>query len=585
MIQEPLSKIELTYLPEFDHNFFEKDVDFSSIGRGALGGKAAGLAYIKKIIIDKISTADFPDIDIHIPRLAVIRTEVFDSFMERNNLWEIAMSDEPDDRIAHAFIKADLPAEILGSLRFLIKGVTQPLAVRSSSLLEDAKYEPFAGIYGTKMISNNEAEVGDRFAKLVEAIKFIYASTFFAVAKEYFAATGNSIKDEKMAVIIQEVVGRKRYERFYPQLSGVARSYNYYPSGRNKPEQGVINLALGLGKTIVDGGICWSYSPAFPKSPPPFGDITDLMKNSQTEFWAVNMGHMHNYDPVNETEYMSKFTLNDADYDSSLDHIASTYSAGSNKVTMGIGNEGPRILNFAPLLSLNQFRFNDFIKILLKICEEAYKCPVEIEFAASFLKEGELEKLKFGFLQVRPMVVSTESVSITEEEMEGENIIAASSKALGNGIDNLIDVVFVKPELFDKKNTVKIAEELKEMNALFRNSKTRYLLIGFGRWGSSDPWLGIPVEWGQISHARVIVESTLPEINVDLSQGSHFFHNITSFGVKYLSLNYDGKYRIDWELLNSQDTILEKQFIKHIRFKAPLNIKIDGRTGKGIISL
>jgi len=585
MIQEPLSKIELTYLPEFDRNFFEKDADFTSIGKGALGGKAAGLAFIKKILLEKIPSADFPEIEVNIPRLTILRTEVFDAFMERNGLWDIALSDESDTLIAHAFQKAELPAEIVGQLRFLIKGVTQPLAVRSSSLLEDAKYEPFAGIYGTKMISNNDAEIGERFAKLIEAIKFIYASTFFRVAKEYSAATSNSIKNEKMAVIIQEVVGRRRYDRFYPQLSGVARSYNYYPSGRNKPEQGVINLALGLGKTIVDGEVCWSYSPAYPKSPPPYGDLTDLMKNSQTGFWAVNMGHITNYDPVNETEYMGKYSLEDADYDSSLDHIASTYMAASNKFNIGVGNDGPRILNFAPLLSLNQFKFNDFIKVMLKTCEEAYKCPVEIEFAATFHKDGELEKMKFGFLQVRPMVVSMESVTILPEEMEGENIIAASCRALGNGMDEIANVVLVKPEFFNKKNTVKIAEELKEMNSVFREGKTRYVLIGFGRWGSSDPWLGIPVEWAQISNARVIVESTIPEMNVDLSQGSHFFHNITSFGVKYLSLNYDGDYKINWDLLNSQDTIIDKQFIRHVRFKAPLKIKIDGRTGKGIISL
>ncbi len=583
-MDEKLSKIELTYLPDFDRNFFEKDKDFTCIGKGALGGKAAGLAFIKKTIKEKINPADFPLIEIGIPNMTVIRSEVFDSFMERNHLYDIALSDETDDRIAHAFINADLPAEILGDLRYLIKNVNQPLAIRSSSLLEDAKFEPFAGIYATKMISNHEPEINDRFNKLIEAIKFVYASTFFTVSKNYSIATSNSIKNEKMAVIIQEVVGWKKYERFYPQVSGVARSFNYYPSGRNKPEQGVVNLALGLGKTIVDGGISWSYSPEYPKNSPPFGDPGNLLKNTQLNFWAINLSHNIKYDPVKETEYMVQCSLSDADYDNSLEHIASTYLAASNKITMGVGNDGPRVINFAPLLTMNEYKFNDFIKYLLKVCQEAYKSPIEIEFAMTLRKET--NSLRFGFLQVRPMVVSYEKIEISEEELSGENVIAASNKAMGNGIENNIyDVVFVKPETFDKKNTIKIAEELKELNRTFFNNGTGYVLIGFGRWGSSDPWLGIPVEWSEISCAKVIVESTLPEMNVELSQGSHFFHNITSFGVKYISLNYDGKFEINWDLINSQEIINNKQFVKHVRFKTPLNVKIDGRIGKGIITI
>lgn len=581
---DKLSKIELTYLPDFDRNIFENDKDFTCIGKGALGGKAAGLAFIKKHILEKINSSDFPSIEIGIPPLHVIRTEVFDAFMERNSLYDIALSDESDELIAHAFLNADLPAEILGDLRALISKSNQPLAVRSSSLLEDAKFEPFAGIYSTKMISNNEPETNTRFNKLIEAVKFVYTSTFFSISKKYCAATSNSIKDEKMAVIIQEVVGRKRYERFYPQVSGVARSFNYYPSGRNKPEQGIINLALGLGKTIVDGGISWSYSPQYPKNSPPFGDLSEMLKKTQLDFWAVNMSHNIKYDPVKETEFMIKCQLSDADYDNSLEHIASTYMVASNKVTIGVGNDGPRVINFAPLLTFNEYKFNDFIKILLKVCEEAFKNPVEIEFAMTFSKET--DKLKFGFLQVRPMVISTDKIEINDGEMTGGKVIAASNKAMGNGAENCIrDVVFVKPELFNKKETRKIAEELKELNKTFFSDKTSYILIGFGRWGSSDPWLGIPVEWSEISYAKVIVEATLPEMNVELSQGSHFFHNITSFGVKYLSLNYDGKFEINWDLLNAQDVIAEKQFVKHVRFNSPLNVKIDGRIGKGVICL
>ncbi|MFC2134807.1 PEP/pyruvate-binding domain-containing protein [Bacteroidota bacterium] len=568
--------------PQFDRKFFESTEDFTSIGKGSLGGKASGLAFIKKIIKEQIDSEKYPSIDINIPRMMVIRTDYFDKFMKRNNLYEIAYSDASDTRIVNAFLKADLPTEIVGDLRALIEKVNTPIAVRSSSLLEDAKFEPFAGIYETKMIPNNQASPDTRQHKLFEAIKYVYASTFFKAAKDYMKATNNSIQDEKMSVIIQEVVGHKYGERYYPNFSGVARSFNYYPTGKGKPEDGVIDLALGLGKTIVEGGVSWTYCPKYPKSVPPFADPEDMLKNTQTKFWTINMGPIKNYDPTKETEYLIQPALQDAEEDKSLKYIASTYDTESERIIMGIGKKGTRVLNFSQLLILNEFKFNDLIKHLLKVCEESLNNPVEIEFAATF--DYIKSRMRFGFLQVRPMVVSSEIVEISDEEMEAVDVLISSNKVLGNGnIDNLIDVVYVKPEIFDKKNTEKIAEEVEEINNKLQDEKTKYVLIGFGRWGSSDPWLGIPVGWGQISNAKVIVESTLPEINVELSQGSHFFHNLTSFQVSYISVRYDDNNKIDWDWLNKQKVINDMKFVKHIKLKSPLRIKIDGRTGRGVI--
>ncbi|MCX6173893.1 MAG: hypothetical protein NTZ27_03965 [Ignavibacteriales bacterium] len=571
-----------TFLPRFDRNFFESSEYFSWIGEGSFGGKASGLALANKIIKEKIDLSVFPEVELNIPRMIVLRTEVFDLFMERNNLFEIAYSDQSDDDITLEFLQSDLPTEILGDLRSLIESVNIPLAVRSSSMLEDAKFEPFAGIFATKMIPNNQPSTDTRFLKLTEAIKFVFASTFLKASKDYFKVSSHKLQDEKMAVIIQEVVGNKYDVRFYPNFSGVARSYNFYPTGRAKPKNGVVNLALGLGKTIVDGGIVWSYSPAFPKAVTPFADPTDILKNTQNNFWAVNMNPVIEYDPTKETEYLIQPDLGEADYDDTLKYIASTYDASSQRIVMGTGNSGPRVINFLQLLSMNEFKFNDLIKKLLEVYEQALQSPVEIEFAVTISNEP--KKLRLGFLQVRPMVVSDETIDLDKSEMYGDDVLIASDRVMGNGlVDNIFNIVFVKPETFDKKDTVKIAAEIDSINKDLVNGNTKYLLIGFGRWGSCDPWLGIPIDWGQIAGVKAIVESTLFGINVELSQGSHFFHNLTSFNVSYFSITFDGDFKIDWDWLNKQTVITEKNFVKHVKLSKSLKIKVDGRKSRGVI--
>ncbi len=516
--------------------------------------------------------------------MTVLTTAVFDSFMRRNNLYEAISEDLSDEQIARCFLQADFPAEYTGDLMALITTVKTPLAIRSSSLLEDAMFRPFAGVYGTKMIPNNESESRIRFRKLVEAVKFVYASTFFAEARSYIERAGQTIDNEKMAVIIQEVLGRRHFDRFYPNLSAVARSYNYYPTGRSKPADGVVDLALGLGKTIVDGGIVWTYSPAWPKISPPFGSTAALLKGTQTMYWAVDMGKLTGFDPIRESEYLIHLSLEDAETDGSFRYIASTYDLASDRVNPGIGMPGPRIINFAPLLVLKEIPFNDIICELLRAFDEELGTAVEIELAMTF-DSREPTPARLGFLQVRPMVVSEEKIDVTNDLWGSADLLAKSERVLGNGRQTEVhDVVFVKPERFEARFTPKIAAELDEINRRLLKEGRRCLFIGFGRWGSSDPWLGIPVNWSQISTARAIVEAMLPDMDVELSQGSHFFHNISSFQVSYFSVSHTGRGGvINWDWLNTQPVIVEAEHVKHVRLVSPLTILVDGRIGKGVI--
>jgi hypothetical protein len=569
-------------LTQFDRRFFTSKEKFTVIGHGSIGGKAHGLAVIKDVLTD-LNIQHESAIMVTIPTLTVIATDFFDFFMKYNNLYEIASSDKRNDQIAHTFLRSELPPQLVGDLRALISQVHSPLAVRSSSMLEDATFEPFASVYTTKMIPNNQFDPDVRFRKLIEAIKYVYASTFFKGAKDYISATKHSIADEKMAVIIQEVVGRRIKNRFYPQISGVARSYNFYPVGNAKPEDGVVDLALGLGKTIVDEGIGWTFSPSYPQVNPPYNSIRDLLKQSQTEFWAINMSEPSFYDPIRETEYMLKYSIADAEKDGNLKYLASTYIPEDDRIKIGIGGRGPRLLDFAPILKLKELPLVDLLKKLLDVSEQRLKSMVEIEFAVT-LHPDHGTPARFGFLQVRPMVVSQEKIEVTHEELSGENVIVASETVLGNGeFHALQDIVYIKPENFELNKTTIIAKELERFNHQLVKEKCPYILIGFGRWGSSDPSGGIPLKFGQISGAKVIVESTLPNMNFMLSQGSHFFHNITSFKVFYFSVPHWGKHSISWDWLNHQTAINEMEFIRHVRSSAPLIVKVDGRKGLGVI--
>lgn len=567
----------------FDRRFFTGAEKFTAIGRGSLGGKAHGLAVMKDILEERLALSSRPGIEVAVPTLTVITTEFFDQFMRQNDLQEIVSSSARDDQIALAFQRASLPPLLVGDLRALAEQVRSPLAVRSSSMLEDAMFEPFASVYATKMIPNNQLDPDLRFRKIVEAVKFIYASTFFRDARNYLQATCHTMNDEKMAVIVQEVVGVRRGQRFYPDVSGVARSYNFYPLGLAKPAEGVVDLALGLGKTIVDDGVAWSYSPAYPQANPPYNTLDDLLTQAQREFWAVNMGPPPEYNPIKENEHIAKFPLRDAESDGTLRFVASTYRAQDDKIVYGISEDGPRLVDFAPILKFELIPLNRMLKELLKLCEETLQKMVEVEFAMT-LDESRGSPARFGFLQVRPMVVSEAMVDLPLAELSGEHVLAASESALGNGVlTSIRDVVFVKPEKFNIHHSEAVASEIERLNSPLAGAGTPYLLIGFGRWGTSDPQAGIPVNFGQIGGTRVIIESALPETSTILSQGSHFFHNLTSFKIFYFSINPSDKYKIDWEWLDRQATVRETEFVRHVRLRAPLIVKVDGRTSRGVI--
>ena len=573
--------LEADDVPRFDRKLFDPARRISRIGTGSLGGKARGLVAAARILNARRADLDLAGLTLDVPALCVLATSVFDAFLDRNGLREVLAEEPSDQAVALAFQRATLPAEWLGDLRSVADDARVPLACRSSSALEDALGRPFAGVYGTKMIPGNQPDVASRFKSLVDAVKFVFASTFFHEARAYRRAAGELREPEKMAVVVQEVVGCRHGERFYPDISGVARSWNFYPVGPAEPREGVVDLALGLGKTIVDGGVCWSFSPAHPKLPPPVGSVRDLLDATQSRFWAVNVGPPPPYDPMAETEFLVESGLAEAEVDGTLRHAASTYDADSDRLVPGTGRPGPRVLDFAPTLVWNELPLVAALRRLLAVCEEELRAQVEIEFALS-LPPG--QPARFGFLQVRPLLVSGDAVTVAEDELRAPTTVVASTAALGNGRHEVRDVVYVEPGTFEARLTPGIATEIEALNRTLVEAGRPYLLIGFGRWGSTDPWLGIPVRWDQISGARGIVEATLPQMNPEPSQGSHFFHNLQSFSVLYFTVPLDSTRAVDWTWLASQETVTRTEHVRHVRTETPLVLRVDGRSRRGVVT-
>ncbi len=577
-----MTSTEEAALPRFDRRLFDGTEPATRMGDGPVGGKAAGLIRIRDTLASAFPGAS-PDLEVSIPTMSVVTAERFDRFIEENRLEEVALSGESDEAIARAFQKGGLPADLVGDLRALSNGIHAPLAVRSSSLLEDALERPFAGVYATKMIPNNQPEPDARFRKLAEAVKLVFASTFFRGARAYRATVEAGPGEEKMAVLLQEVVGRRHGDRYYPDISGVARSYGFYRFGSARPEDGVVLLALGLGKTIVDGGVSWIYSPAHPRASAPFTSTADLLKSTQTEFWAVNMGKPPAYDPVRETEYLVKSSLVEADEDGTLLFSASTWNTASDRLVAGTDVNGPRVLTFAPLLVHDQYPLNGLVKALLSACEKAAGGPVEIEFAAT-LEPRRDPALRLGLLQVRRMVVSAEIVDVAVSVRPGWRVLLSSDHVMGNGlVEGIRDVVYLPRDRFEARQSRAAAAEIAARNRALMEEERPYVLIGFGRWGSADPWLGVPVVWADVAGAKVLVEASRPERGIEMSQGSHFFHNISSFGVSCFSLPQEGPGTLDWPWLESRPAVAETAFVRHVRLSAPLRVEVDGRVGRGII--
>jgi hypothetical protein len=571
-----------------DFKEYQRDISqpwsgFSYIGNGELGGKAKGLFLMKEMLEAHFPQREFAGIVVDIPQMIVIKTDIFEQFMKDNNLYDVALNSIDDDYIAHEFQKGSLPVGIVGDLMQLITKINRPLAIRSSALLEDSLHEPFAGVYETKMIPNKILEATVRFNQLTEGIKFVYSTLYFKKAKQYFKAIRKDIRDEKMAVIIQEIVGDRYGDNFYPTVSGVIRSLNFYPIGLAKTENGVVQLALGLGKTIVEGGKTWCYSPRYPDSPPPYNNVNDLLENTQTKFWAVNMGQITEYDPTRETEYLVHLELDDAEKADNLSNVASTLSNQDDRINPGIAEAGARIINFAPILQCKYIELNDVIKRILLLTEEKLGEKVEIEFAVKIDRNSK-EKPYFAFLQVRPLAVSNNIIEITKNDFDKKSYLIKPDIAMGNGeSDTIVDIIYVKPDAFNPQNSREIAEEIEAINEVLLDQGRQYLLIGFGRWGTSDPWLGIPVTWSQISGVKAIVETTLPQLQSDFSQGSHFFHNVFSSGVFYFHVQQEQEAKINWKWLYKQNIVTDSKYVCHIRTDQALTIKVDGRSGEGVI--
>ena len=554
---------------------------FRCLGTGSVGAKAGGLARVAGLLDASIAPAFAPDIAIGIPPLTVVATDVFERFIDENRLSGLGSAVASDRDIAAAFDRATLPAVLLADLEAWLAKARLPLAVRSSSLLEDAAAGPLAGVYATRMLANSHPDVAVRREELARAIKYVYASTFFRKARDYAAVAGGADAGDRMAVIIQEVVGTESNGRFYPHVSGVARSLNFYPFGLARPDDGVADLALGMGKTIVQDGMAWSYSPACPQANPPYNRPLDLVQQSQREFWAIDLGRVGS-GHADGDDAMRQYGLTEAEEDGALRYVASTYLADDDRIVAGVDRRGARIVDFAPLLKSEIVPLTPLIIELLERGRGIVAAPVEIEFAMAF-GDHPRRPARFGFLQIRPMADAYSPVQVQVDELGGPRALVASDSALGNGdVETIQDVVYVKPHRIQPRDAKAVTGELEALNRALTGAGRPYLLIGPGRWGSSDPSAGIPVDFAQISGARVIVEAAFPETDLMLSQGSHFFHNITSFRVLYLAVS-DRNGRVDWAWLDARPAIADTGRLRHLRLPAPLRVKVDGRSSRGVV--
>jgi CheY-like chemotaxis protein len=571
-------------IAKFDKSSFDEYHIFSRIGEGSIGGKARGLAFINSVIKTNKLFNKFPDVLITIPRTVVLSTDIFDEFMDMNNLYSVAFSDLTDDEILNRFINAELPGHVHQDFyAYLAVSRNYPIAVRSSSKLEDSHYQPFAGIYSTYMIPrlpDNKLMV----KMLSDAIKEVYASVYYKASKAYMTATANALDEEKMGIILQEVCGNRHGEIYYPTLSGVARSINYYPIGSEKAEEGIVNIAFGLGKLIVEGGLSLRFSPRYPKKILQLSSPEAALRDTQKEFFALDLNIESFVPSTDDGVNILKIDIKDLTNDGALKWVASTYDRNNNILRDGITYSGKRVITFSNILQHKTFPLADILSTLLEIGQREMNNPVEIEFAANLETPAGSPKT-FSFLQIRPIVHTEETQNINLDLIKKEDTIIYSESALGNGFfKGIHDLVYVKPESFNAANNKMVATEIDKLNAGFVKQGQSYILIGPGRWGSTDPWLGIPVKWPHISGARIIIESGLKNYRIDPSQGTHFFQNLTSFRVGYFTINpyiNEGYYNVDY--LNLLNVIYEDDFIRHIRFDEPLEIMIDGRSHKGVI--
>jgi len=561
---------------------FDEYSNFARIGDGSLGGKGRGLAFIGAMV-KRYPKLEHDHFAVTIPKTVVICTDIFDEFMETNELYPVALSDVDDETILKYFLRASLPARLIEDLMAFFDVVKSPIAVRSSSLLEDSHYQPFAGIYSTYMVPKLEDKY-DMLRTLSDAIKAVYASVFYRDSKAYMTATSNLIDQEKMAIVLQEVVGNRYNDRFYPTISGVARSLNFYPIGNEKAEDGIANIALGLGKYIVDGGQTLRFSPRHPHNILQMSTMDFALRETQTRFYALDLKNLADQFSVDDSFNLLRLNLKDADADGSLKFIVSTYDPYDQVIRDGYYPGGRKILSFVNVLQHEVFPLADTLDQILHVGQDEMGRPIEIEFAVNIDPQN-LGFATFYLLQVRPIVDNKEVMEEDLTLVEQEDTILTSTSVLGHGIvTDVQDIIYVKTGAFCSSNNQSIAYDIEKMNRQFTGEEKNYVLVGPGRWGSSDSWLGIPVKWPHISNARVIVECGLENYRVDPSQGTHFFQNLTSFGVGYFTINpFKGDGWFDERYLNSLPAVEETEYLRHVRFDKPVVIKMDGKKSLGVV--
>ena len=574
-----------TLIGEFNPATFDPTGSFFlQIGGGSLGGKARGLAFIRHLLHRRRMERRFAGVRLTVPPTLVLTTEVFDRFLSENDLLDVAIHGTDDEEITRRFLEAQFPISVLDNLLVFLEEVHYPLAVRSSSLLEDSQYQPFSGVYETFMLANQHADIQVRLEQLLEAIKMVYASTFSQHAKAYVRATPYRLEEEKMAVVLQQVVGATHSGRFYPDFSGVVRSRNFYPVAPVTVADGFAAVALGLGRAVVSGGKSLTFSPHHPRHLLQFSSVEDILANSQTEFWALELNHpVQVENPANDLREVS-FGLNVAEADGTLQMLGSTYSVDNHAVYDGLSRRGPRVVSFAAILKHGTFPLAEILCQLMRMGEDALGRPVEIEFAVRLPQRAD-EPADFGFLQLRPLVLSREGEDMPMEEVEPQRLVCQSSQVLGHGrLQDLRDVIVVDSHRFERARSHEVAQSVAHFNAKLSEQGIPYLLIGVGRWGSTDSWLGIPVAWDQISGARVIVESGFRDFRVIPSQGSHFFQNLTAFQIGYFTVNPDaGEGFVDWQWLAEQPAVEEHGCVRHLQFSLPAVVLMNGKTSRGMI--
>ncbi len=568
----------------FDAAGFDPETEFLKIGTGSLGGKARGLAFVSAYLDRNRGIHEkFAHIDIVIPQTLVITTEAFDAFIDNNGLKPLSKGEMTDEQIADKFLAANFPEEIEKDLEAFLSQIGAPLAVRSSSLLEDAQFRAYAGLYKTYMLPNDDPDPVCRLAQLTSAVKLVYASTYFKDPRAFSKRVGHRTEEEKMAVIIQRVVGEKHGNYLYPAISGVAQSHNYYPFAAMKPEDGIATIALGLGKIVMDGEKTLRFSPKHPQLLPQFSTVEDILENAQRFFYALKMESGCLQLGTSEDVTLEKRDVFDASNEAPIKRLSGTYIPDEHRIRDTAQANGFRVLTFSQVLKYGQIPLADILTEVLNLGKKGMGCPVEIEFSVNFDTVGKT-KPQFAILQVRPMTAREELMKVSIHGEEVKRAFCFSTHALGNAAkQDMADILYVNPDAFDPGHTPEIAREIGGMNTELMNEGRRYILIGPGRWGSADRWLGIPVTWSEICGVGAIIETDHPKLKAEPSQGSHFFHNITTLGINYITVSNNRKDFLNWQWLQSLSSKTAGKYVTHVRLDTPITMKVDGRSSQGVL--